>query len=240
MAQQLESRSRMFQVGGKPMKTWNCFVGCLFDCTYCNARKLALTRLKNSPRYLNGFAPHQIDSDLKKTFSPGEFVFIAYMGDISFVNSHFLAAILGRVAEQPHVNFLVCTKNPRAYRYWPPPLPSNLILGVTLETTYDLELSNAPAPYERFQHLLAVSHPRKFISIEPICDFNLPEMLRWVKLIRPEIVEVGADNYSNNLPEPPWLKVQGLLKGLQSICPTVVEKKGLHRLNVSQINRDRS
>ncbi len=230
MASMPELRSRMFQVGGKPMKTWNVFVGCLFDCTYCNARKLALTRLKNSPHYKLGFSPHNIEERLNTKFIPGDYVFISYMGDISFCDSHFLAEILKRVEAQPKVNFLVCTKNPRIYLVWPHPLPANIIFGTTIETTYDLELTNAPSPYERYQYLLFIPYPRKLVSIEPICDFDLLEMLRWMSKLKPEIIEVGADNYRNNLPEPPWRKVQGLLDGLRSICPTVVEKAGLHRL----------
>lgn len=230
MAQQPESRSRMFQVGGMPMKTWNCFVGCNFECTYCNARKTALTRLKNSPRYCDGFVPHQIDGDLGKTFSPGDFVFIAYMGDISFATNAFIAKILHRVAAQPEVNFLVCSKNPMKYRLWPRPFPVNLVLGATIESTANLSLSKAPAPYERYYALLNINHPRKFVSIEPICDFEPTRMLHWMKQLKPEIIEVGADNYHNHLPEPPWRKVQRLLECLPSICPTVVEKVGLHRL----------
>src|SRR3989304_7657293 len=112
MAQQPEPRSRMFHIGGKPMRTWNCFVGCNFNCTYCSARKTALTRLKNSPRYCDGFVPHRVEIDLNRSFRPGEFVFIAYMGDISFASADFIAEILERVAAQPDVNFLVCSRNP--------------------------------------------------------------------------------------------------------------------------------
>ncbi len=230
MAQRPESRSRMFQVGGRPMKTWNVFVGCEFDCTYCNARKTALTRLKNVPRYCDGFVPHQVESELERRFSPGDFVFIAYMGDISFANSHFIAKILNKVIAQPEVTFLVCSKNPMQFRVWPRPLPANLLIGTTIETTDDLELSRAPSPYERYQAMLYLPHPRKLISIEPICDFDPSEMLRWMKQLKPEIIEVGADNYHNHLPEPPWHKVQLLLDGLREICPTVVEKVGLRRL----------
>jgi len=230
MVQRPESRSRMFQVSGKVMRTWNCFVGCLYDCTYCNARKTALTRLKNSPRYRNGFSPHLVQEEMGKKFPPGEFVFIAYMGDISFVNSHFLAKILNKVSAQPDVNFLFCTKNPMKYRLWPANLPANLYLGATIESTENYGLSRAPSPADRYLAMCYLEHPKKFISIEPVCDFDLDTMLSWMAQINPEIIEVGADNYHNNLPEPPWGKVERLLNHLKSICPTVVEKVGLHRL----------
>jgi hypothetical protein len=48
--------------------------------------------------------------------------------------------------------------------------------------------------------------------------------------MQPDIIEVGADNYHNHLPEPPWSKVKALLGKLRGISPRVVEKEGLERL----------
>jgi hypothetical protein len=61
-------------------------------------------------------------------------------------------------------------------------------------------------------------------------DFVPKTLSRWIGHIQPEIVEVGADNYRNGLVEPPWEKVEELLKMLRQICLTVVEKPGLERL----------
>jgi len=225
-----ESRSRMFQVGGKPMRTWNCWVGCDFLCTYCNARQLALTRLRNSPRYRDGFTPHLVEEELSRKFAPGDFVFVGYMGDISFASRPIIVDLTCRIAEQPEVDFLFCTKSPFHYWYWHMVWPENLYLGATIETNRDYHLTRAPAPLYRYIAMRALDHPKKFLSIEPVCDFDLDEMLSWITEIDPQIIEVGADNYRNNLPEPPWEKVEKLLKGLENICPAVVHKVGLERL----------
>lgn len=226
--------SRMFTIptagGFKTMKTWNVFVGCRFNCTYCNARKTALTRLKNSPRYRNGFSPHLVESELDRRFTPGDFVFVGYMGDIAFAPLPVIVDLLRQISAQPEVKFLFCTKEPRMYLQWDLPWPSNLYLGATIETDKDLGLTEAPSPSQRYNSMRYLNHPRKFISIEPICDFNLIRLLKWMYDISPEIIEVGADNYHNGLPEPPWSKVQDLLKALRDFCPNVIEKVGLHRL----------
>ena len=60
-------------------------------------------------------------------------------------------------------------------------------------------------------------------------DFD-KEFLKWLDQIAPSIVEVGADNYKNNLPEPNRDKVNALLDFLKGICPVVIEKQGLERL----------
>jgi len=226
--------SRMFliPINGelRPMRTWNCFVGCDYFCTYCNARQLALTRLQNSPRYQDGFKPHLVESELSRRFKPGEFIFVGYMGDISFASRDEAYCILSIIRKFPQTDFLLCSKNPACFFDWDLNIPPNVFPGTTIETNWDLGLSKSPAPLHRYKAMRALGHQKKFISIEPICDFDLGEMLTWMEEIKPEIVEVGADNYHNNLPEPKWYKVKSLLHGLRNFCPTVIEKSGLHRL----------
>lgn len=229
----MSKMNRMFLINGKPMKTWNIFVGCDYECTYCNARKAALTRFKHFDRYKDGFNPHLVEEELWKRFSPGQFVFIGYMGELSFASRQEVEIILQLVRCYPEVSFLFCVKNPACYHRWgaeAADYPENLYLGATIETDIDYGLSMAPAPYRRYLAMAALPHPKKFISIEPIMEFRLARLLCWVREIRPEIIEVGADNYHNRLQEPSWRSVQELLGCLRDICPTVVEKPGLERL----------
>ena len=215
-------------------KTWPVFKGCRHDCVYCWAQQLIETRLKNKPNYRDGFIPRLIRSELERRFKPGEFVFIAPMGDIVFALPEELEFILERVTLFPKTKFLLQTKDPKRVIGTlfnnELELPENIRFGTTIETNRSYPFSKAPIPRERFKYLAAYSHPHKFLSIEPICDFDLDTMLRWVELIEPEIIEVGPDNYNHRLPEPTWDKVQALLKGLRELGPTVIEKDGLMRL----------
>jgi len=212
------------------MRTWNCHVGCFFECTYCNARRLATTRLKHSPRYKDGFSPHMVREEFGRRFKPGDFVFVGYMGDICFASRPIIIDICRIIQEQSAVNFLFCSKNPSIYGHWNLHWPENIYLGSTIETNRDYKLTRAPAPFYRYLAMRALDHPKKFLSIEPICDFDLDVMLSWITEINPQIIEVGADNYHNGLPEPPWDKVNHLLSSLRECIPTVIEKVGLHRL----------
>lgn len=219
--------SRMFK---SIDRTWNVFVGCLFNCSYCNARKAALARFKNIPRYRDGFKPTLVEQELLQTFKPGEFIFVAYMGDIYWATRDQIYKILDRIEQFPETRFLFCTKSPSTYDWWNRALPANVIIGTTLETNRDLRLSGAPSPASRFTSLRLTQHPYKFLSIEPIMDFDLNEFSLWIRLLRPDIIEVGADNYHNNLPEPSPEKVEQLLADLRKISPVVIEKEGLKRL----------
>ncbi|GAH95428.1 unnamed protein product, partial [marine sediment metagenome] len=134
-------------------------------------------------------------------------------------------------------------------------MPENVYLGTTIETNdyfYKLivpkevatsageiiaireenKITDAPAPFSRYEAMIdpGLKQFRKFVSIEPIMDFDLETMLNWMNEIAPAIIEVGADNYGHHLREPSWYKVQYLLGGLRTICPNVKEKTGLERL----------
>lgn len=219
--------SRMFK---SIDQTWNVFVGCRFDCTYCNARKAALTRFKHLTRYKDGFNPHLVESELSRTFRPGRFIFVAYMGDIAWAYDYDLERILSRINDFPDTRFLLCSKDPNYFHkeniYFPP----NTYLGTTIESNRDYGLTKAPIPIYRIRSLRDYPHPHKFLSIEPILDFDLTAMEVWAEALKPEIIEVGADNYHNHLPEPSPKKLKHLLRYLRDICPIVIEKDGLDRL----------
>ena len=231
--------SRMFTdpSSGLRLKTWNVFVGCKHGCIYCNARTLAHTRLKHNLRYKDGFEkPHLAPELLDQGFKPGEFIFVAYMGDIAFATRYEFWQILQRIQRFPSTDFLLITKNPGYFLKWTEPLPSNVILGTTLETNRSNKLSKAPPPLRRWMDIITarhIHHSRLFLSIEPVMDFDLREMMRWIGVLKPSIIEIGADNYHHNLPEPPWEKVEELLEFCRGVCPAVIEKPGLERLRRS-------
>jgi protein gp37 len=212
--------------------TWNVYKGCSFECSYCYARKAALTRFKHVERYLDGFTPKLIEKELDRRFKPGEFIFVAFMGDISFATREDASLILSRIRLFPKTWFLFCSKNPGVYEKWNVEFPPHLYLGTTLETNRDYRLTKAPPPLLRLKDLVKIPWPRKFVSIEPIMDFDLEIFVSWLHWLKPAIIEVGADNYHNHLQEPSGSKVASLLEHLRDICPTVVEKEGLERLGI--------
>lgn len=226
--------ARMFTIDGKRMRTWNPISGCLHSCTYCWARKLAETRLKGSPRYKDGFQPTFHAEDLKKKFKPGEFVFVTDMGDAWgwWTPRDQLEQVIEVERKFPETRFLNQTKSPMSFHRFQ--FPGNTVLGTTIETNrYFPQFyvgQGVGAPSDRMGWMASLAHPHKFVSIEPIMDFDLEEFVRWIGHIRPEIVEVGADNYGHHLPEPDGMKVVSLLNALREFVPQVIMKDGLERL----------
>ena len=68
-----------------------------------------------------------------------------------------------------------------------------------------------------------------FISIEPILDFDLQVMVRWMVQIKPKFVSIGADSKHHNLQEPGKKKVESLIKELKKITEVKI-KPNLKRL----------
>ena len=90
-------------------------------------------------------------------------------------------------------------------------------------------INKAPIPQERFMAMTYLENIPKMVSIEPIMDFDLDVMMRWIEEIKPEFVSIGADSKGHNLPEPPPDKVKELIQGLK--CFTIVKvKNNLNRI----------
>jgi len=218
---------KMFTFNGKRMVTWNPFTGCKFNCSYCWARRLAEGKLRHS--YPNGFIPEFHPDRLNVRFKPDDFVFVCSMGDISFASLTKYDQINTVIQKFPDTKFLFCTKHPDVYvcGYIS---PNNVYHGVTLETNRLTPMSKAISPFQRYLIMTLDEHPHKFVSIEPIMDFDLIEFSKWLYDINPEIVEIGADNYKNNLLEPSMDKVHKLIDILTLHRVNVIQKHGLERL----------
>ncbi len=219
--------TKMFTFNGKRMVTWNPFVGCNFQCSYCWARQLAQTRLKGS--YPFGFIPTTRPDRFSKRFKPNDFVFVCDMGDIAFAPSIVAQVILDHVDKYPETKFLLCTKDPNIFRQVKFN-QANLYLGTTIESNRDYKVSRAPSVRNRTLVMRSLTHAHKFLSIEPIMDFDIDTFLAWIAQIKPEIIEIGADNYKHNLHEPSATKIQSFIEEAKDICPTVILKAGIERL----------
>ena len=222
-----EHNTKMFNI---VTETWNPVTGCLHNCKYCWARRLAETKLSNSKRYRNGFIPRINREEFRKKFKGGV-IFVSDMGDLFgyWVPRSWIMKVINYVREFPETLFLFLTKNPGRFREFIKDFPSNVILGSTIETDRDdlyvkHNISRAPVPGERFEAMRNIDWWFKWISIEPILKFNLDRLVKWMVEINPKLIYVGYDNYNNRLPEPKLNETLKLIGELEANGFKVIRK----------------
>lgn len=220
--------TRMF---GFITETWNPLGGmCPHRCIYCWSRRLekrfSLKKYRGEPRL--------IELELKRKFKPGSFVFVQDMTDLFAENvpEEMIEAVLNHIAKFPKTRFLLLTKNPKRYLDFLHVIPSNCVLGVTLETDGEeisySRISLAPHPADRINAIIDICSrhaAETMVSIEPILQFNHEKFLAGILSLSPKFVAVGYDNYGNRLPEPPLEKTLRLINTLKNYtavyCKTI-------------------
>lgn len=137
--------------------------------------------------------------------------------------------ILDHCNEYPENTYIFQTKNPKRYHYWLDKMPKNIVLGCTIETSdYKLskKLSSTPFPDDRAREMMYLPG-RLFITIEPILKGDMDLLVDWIKLIKPEFVNVGADSKGTGLEEPSPEEILSLIDG---IMEAGIEIRGKHNL----------
>jgi len=177
---------------------------------------------------------HFAEKEMNTNLGEGNFIFVGSSTDMwaDGVHTGWITDTLKHCQQFPN-RYLFQSKNPIRFCLFRSLLPSEVILGTTIESNRYSTFSKAPPPLLRKNAMKALSLP-KMVSIEPIMDFDLDDMMRWIGEIKPEFVSIGADSKNHYLPEPPPEKIRALIEGLQGI--TVVGlKDNLKRLSRQEI-----
>jgi DNA repair photolyase len=228
----LNDRSNGRKMFNVVTKTWNPVTGCLHNCSYCWARDLATTKLRNSHRYREGFCPSLNKEEFRHRFNKGDFIFVSDMGDLfgDFIPDEWILKVIEHAKQFPQTYFLFLTKNPAKYEKFLDNMPMNAILGATIETNRDKEysenaVSRAPSPSARYTEMKKLEWDKKFISIEPVLDFDFTVFYKWIEEIFPFMVYIGYDNYFKRLSEPPLSKTTKFAEELSKLM--LVVKKSI-------------
>ena len=226
------------------------FVGCNHGCIYCRPsfqqqakrqlHRCAIINEKGIPKCYT-FEPHfHAERLLKKSpkTEGDQFVFFPKSGDPSFASEYELSCMLKYIRSNPQTTFLMQTKDPGFfssrvfYTEKKPDYPQNLIMGITLETNRDWftvgeyhtyeAISQAKHPVFRAATFRDIPHNRKFITIEPILQFDFRELMNKIdaifwcsKVIEPRVVYVGYDTKNCKLPEPTLAETNQLIERLK-------------------------
>ncbi len=196
--------------------TWNAIKGaCLHDCSYCYMKRWG--KLK----------PVRLDEkEFKTDLGSGNFIFVGSSCDMfaADIPSEWIQRVIGH-CKKFNNKYLLQTKNPARYHEFD--LPQNFILGCTIETNRVYPcMGNTPKPRDRAMEMFDLEN-QKFITIEPILDFDIGELSVLINFSNVEWVNIGADSTNSGLPEPSKEKTEQLIALL---AKKITIKKNMKRI----------
>jgi len=207
--------------------TWNPLGGkCPHGCSYCSTNKF------HYPVLIEKYSgpPRLIEDELKTNFGDSKFIFVCAQHDLfaEDIQDDWIAKILDH-CEKFRNRYLFQTKNPINFHVWG--LPMNSVICTTIESNrwYPKIMNNTPHPRKRAEAMSGLIKLKKYVTIEPIMDFDLEEMVEMIEWCMPLQVNIGADSGNNNLPEPSKEKILALISELEKFTK-VVQKSNLDRL----------
>ncbi len=204
---------------------------CPHGCSYCAIQAMAKRFPAMKDKYSGPL--RLIEDEFKVKYGTGKTIFIENCNDLfaEEVPKSMILKILARCNEWPENTYVFQTKNPARYRDFLGCMPDNRILGCTIETNRDMStISQAPHPEKRALAMLLLGRERKFVTIEPVLDFDVDDLAAWIGFIKPEFLNLGADSKGHSMPEPTVEKIHALVGKLKEYGIELREKHNLERL----------
>lgn len=203
--------------------TWNTVKGaCPHGCSYCYMKRWG----KQRPAYFD-------TREMKTDLGEGNFIFVGSSCDMwaEDIPNSWISETLGKCRSADLNAYLFQTKSPWRFEPWSGSIPAGSILCTTIETnrTYRAVMGVCPTPWSRALSMADLADFRRFVTIEPIMDFDLDALVEIVRRCEPEQVNIGADSGGHHLPEPFGAQVFALIEELQKFT-RVEQKKNLARL----------
>ena len=207
--------------------TWNAIKGkCYHDCSYCYMKRWG----KLNPVRFD-------EKELKTDLGKGNFIFVGSSCDMFAENipTNWIDRIMTACAQFDNNKYLFQTKNPERIEGLIHDIlfPHDFVVCTTIESNrnYIDHMRNSPTPLDRALSINEIAHNniKTYVTIEPIMDFDLSEMIYLIETCLPEQVNIGADSGGHNLPEPSKEKVLELITELEKFTKVKL-KKNLNRI----------
>jgi hypothetical protein len=178
------------------------------------------------------------EKELKTNLGNNNFIFVGSSNDMfaDGVMGEWIYRTLNHCKSYPNNSYLFQSKNTYNFTKYFDAMPKETVLCTTIETNrvYKDFMRNSKSPQDRAAGFRSITNFKKFVTIEPIMDFDLKEMIELIKMCNPEQVNIGADSNWNNgitpsLPEPSKEKLTALICELMEFTD-IHRKKNLNRL----------
>ena len=203
--------------------TWNTVKGaCSHDCSYC---------------YMKRWGPQRVvrfDEKELTDLGGGKFIFVGSSNDLfaKDIPDEWIERTLAHCRIMDN-RYLFQTKNPERVEYYIDELPGDSVVCTTIESNriWVNQMGRTPDPKSRAFAMNEIAHHdiKTYVTVEPIMEFDMREMVYLIETCLPEQVNIGADSGGNDLPEPSKADVIELIAHLEKFT-VVNQKKNLKRL----------
>lgn len=205
--------------------TFNVIKGrCPHDCEYCYMKVFKLGPL---------YCDHR---EFKTDLGKNNFIFVGSSCDMfaEDIPENWIKETLEFLNKFDN-RYLFQSKNPIRFWNWHSKFPAKRVFGTTIETNRVYpQMGKTITPQERsatLAHLSTQLGDKIMITIEPIMDFDLDELVKLIKQAKPAWVNVGADSKGHHLPEPPTKEIKRLIDELAGFTEVKI-KQNLKRLGI--------
>ena len=194
---------------------WNPVKGkCYHDCQYCYMKRWGAQK------------PIRLDEkEFSYDMGSGRFIFVVSGSDLFArdVPLNWILEVLNHAKRYDMNSYLYQSKNTRRMAGLALMMKEDDVVCTTIETNRVYpQMGNTLDPKARAEYFGRI--PRKrYVTIEPIMDFDLEELVELIKICNPEQVNIGADSGNNHLPEPSKEKILALIDELKKF--TVIDQK---------------
>ena len=212
--------------------TWNTIKGaCPHDCQYCYMKRWG------------DLKPTRFDEkELKTDLGSGNYIFVGSSCDMfaTGILHDWIFRTLKHCYDYPGNKYFFQSKNPGAFPVmieeyeW---FPEKFSICTTIETNRiytEMGIENRVPEPEVRAHCLGFNflNPiERYVTIEPIMDFDVFEMVDLIKISKARQVNIGADSGGNELPEPTKDKIENLISELRNFTKVKL-KKNISRLGI--------
>ncbi|MCJ7447931.1 MAG: hypothetical protein MUO72_09570 [Bacteroidales bacterium] len=172
---------------------------------------------------------HFDEKELKTDLGSGNFIFVGSSCDMFAKNipDEWINKTMEHCRKLDNT-YLFQSKNPQRFMYVIFPPKTKLCTTIETNRWYPGFMNDSPIPTYRSLGLSGYIGD-KYITIEPIMDFDLQDLVYMIKKCNPIQVNIGADSGNNNLPEPSKKKILALIDELKKFT-VIDQKRNLKRL----------
>jgi len=213
-----------------------CGGACPYGCPYCYVQAIAKRFNNQAMMGPLRFQEKELNEDYYAEKLKGKTLFIEHTHDLfnEDVERWMICKVLEKASDDVAPKIVLQTRNTRrAALYFHDYFSPDFIVGTTIESSVNVRPDVQLDPIDRAIWLCKLgckTGAKTFVTIEPILEFDLKDLIDIIDRAHPDFVNIGADSKGTGLEEPSAEKVLELIEGIKGLGIEIRTKRNLERI----------